>query len=335
MVTLQSQSRKFQNIGILAITNIAAITLLACTQPPSETLQKEVRTPQSTPTETIPQTYEMSSSDRNHVTSMLFQWWGLFESSGRLDSSNFIDTLFVDNLHVKLGELELQGLESFKSVYNQIPQKNKSSHAIEKLEITPLGNNEFELNVVFTFNEISAANQPRTMRTQYSHKLLKTADGNFVFTHVTAKVLEHLDTQPFTSSYYENRARAALMQYLAITDVMDSDYSGLNTVIHADSKIHGMFDPAKDTFNTRGDGTLIGLEEISNWLSSRKEKFSSVAHELKSVTLTPLEEGRFEASTEIKTQAFPHNGKPIEVLLPVKVTFKDDGQKFMQIEQIN
>lgn len=277
----------------------------------------------------------LQSTDSNLAKSLLFRWWGLFEGPETVSHQSYFDDLFAEDLIVKLGPLDIQGRDKLKAVYNSLPTNVQRSHHIENIKVTPLQDNLFALQVDFIFHEKAPDAANRATRTRYNHLVSKKPTGDFVFVKITAEILEELGSLEFEPSYIENRARATINHYLGVTDDIKSDYVALNKIISGKSEIVGMFDPSKETFNTRGDGTLIGLSEISNWLSSRQTKFSRVGHEIADITVSPLGDQRFATAVTVHTQAWPLSGDKIDVKVPVKIILQNDGLPYMTIERIS
>ena len=276
----------------------------------------------------------VSSSDYNRAASLLFQWWGLFEGPDGNDVSEYFDRLFTEDVHLKLGEMDINGIQALKKVYASLPAGIDSAHHIEDIRVRFIGDDIYSLEADFVYHTRLPSGEVTATRMQYNHKI-KKKDGDFALLDVSATPVSSIESPTFKPVYRENRARAAIIQYLGITDDLSSDYAQLSQLMSNETEIHGMFDPAKVTFNERGDGVLIGRDEIANWLSSRKNSFVRVSHVLADISITPLGDNRIEALATVTTQAWPLEGEHIRVDLPVKITLRDTGRQFMAIEKID
>lgn len=276
---------------------------------------------------------DVTSSEYNSAVSMLYQWWGVFEAPNGTDLSKRFDPLFADDVQLKIGTMEISGLEKLKEVYNSLPDRALAHHDAE-IKVSSKDQTHLVIEADFIYQAKPAGEASTTGKTHYKHTLLKQDDGSLIFTELTGHIVEPMAAQEFASSYRENRARTAIIQYLAITDVLDSDYAGLASVMSDQTEIIGMFDPEKASYNDRGDGVLRGLQEIPNWLSSRKSTFTQVAHRLETIEVKALGDNLYEATVGIATQAWPKAGERISVIVPVKISLAETGMRYMQIKKI-
>ena len=276
----------------------------------------------------------VSCSDYNRASSLLYQWWGLFEGPDGNDVSNYFDTVFSENVQLTFGELKINGIEQLRDVYASLPTGIASAHHIESIAVTKSEENDYELVAHFLYQSSGQGVELSSSRRRYNHSLDKTPDGNFVLRVVRATTLKVLNEPDFRSSYLANRARAAITQYLGIIDVLGGDYAELSSLMDGDSEIHEVIKTSDERFNNRRDGVLRGTAEISNWLQSRTATFTQVAHRLEELALRSTEADTIEVRIKVKTRAWPHRGDLIDVESSFDLTLRETGQRFMLIESI-
>lgn len=285
-----------------------------------------------------PQSGEVSklsvSSDHNFAKALLFRWWGIFEAPKQVDREPHFEDLFASDVHLKMPGVELTGVDSIREGFSNLPPDLGRSHQLDTLEVTALTDSRFQLDAAFTYQIARPDGTIEAGHSSYQHEVLKQADGTFRLARLTAELGEPIELDQFEPSYVTNRARGTLSQYLGITDVLESDYSQLSELMSDQSEIYGMFDPATETHNTRGDGVLRGLQEISHWLSTRRSRFQWVAHTITGLEVAPAQDGSFRVTARIEVAAMPHDGDVIEATLPITLTMRDYNERFMQIEKI-
>lgn len=274
------------------------------------------------------------SSDRNLAESMLYQWWGPFEAPDGKAFLPFVDDIFAPDVELKMGPVELLDREAIRASLEARPLRGGTSHQMSKVEVTALGEGLFQLDSDFVYQVHTPDGSVQAGHSSYRHTVEKQADGTFRFKTLTAQLGEPITGVEYIDTYALHRAQGAIVQYLGITDLLESDYIRLQQVLSDEATIMGMFDPSQQTFNERGDGALIGFDEISHWLSSRKKNFAWVAHQLKTIEVTSLGDNLFEAATEIAVQAQPHSGAMVAVTLPITITLDERGGRFMKITRI-
>lgn len=274
-----------------------------------------------------------SSADTNEVISMLYQWWGLFEAPDSSKVLDRFDDIFAEDVYLKIGDMEIDGLAKLKSIFAAIPPRQLSHHQPE-IKVLSIGDEQFEISADFLYQAMPQGEETSTGKTHYQHTLKRSENGNLVFTKLTGHIIEPLANREFQPSYLDNRIRATIIRYIGITDKLDSEYQKLSEIMTKETEVIGMFDPTKATFNDRGDGVLRGIEEIAGWLGSRKNTLSAVAHRLSELDVSMLGDDRYEAAVTVATQAWPKNGEKIDVLVPVKIILKEQGQRLMTIESI-
>ncbi len=276
----------------------------------------------------------ISSSDFNAAATMLYEWWGLFEAP---DSSAVLprfNEIFREDVHLKIGDQEINGRDQLKTIFAALPPRQLSHHDVE-ITVNAPNENTLLIEADFLYQAKPEGEKTTTGVTHYAHTLERQSDGSLLFAKLTGHVVEPKEDREFTSSYVENRARASLSKYLAVTDVLNSDYADLNAIMSGNTEITGMFDPNKITFNERNDGVLKGRAEIANWLSNRQVTFEKVAHRIGSITVESSGDNTYKAAAEIITNAWPKEGEQISVVVPVTIDFIDDGSRYMQIAKIS
>lgn len=276
-----------------------------------------------------------ASSDRNLAESMLYQWWGPFESPDGKAFLPYIDYIFAPDAALKMGAVELEDRKAIRASLRARPLKGGTSHQMRNVEVTALGNGLFQIDADFVYQVHTPDGSVAAGNSSYRHTVEKQPDGTFRFKTLTAQLGEPISGAEFQDSFALHRARGAIVQYLGITDLLESDYIRLQQVLSDDAVINGMFDPAKQTFNARGDGALIGNDEITNWLSSRKDNFAWVAHQLKSINILSRGDNLFQAEAQVDVQAQPHVGDVISVSLPISFMLEETGDRFMKITRVD
>lgn len=296
----------------------------------SEVMSQASETPIEAPTTLISAT----SNDRNLATALLMQWWDMFEAPRDADRSFLADKIFADDvvLHMQAGDLH--GVDAVRAALAAIPETNGRSHHLHTLDLSPLGGDLYALEATFQYHIAHLDGTVEGGESAYRHKVQKTSEGHFVFTEITAEVLEPLSDVTFVPSYEVNKARGALAYYLGTTDILVDAYPDLKNVLAEDAEIHGMFDPEKQTFNDRGDGVLMGYDEISPWLASRASSFEAVAHTISAIEINGQDGNRFELEAQIETEAWPKSGDKISVSLPINFAMIDTGEQYMRIARI-
>lgn len=296
----------------------------------SEVMSQAFETTIEIPTTRISAT----SSDRNLATALLMQWWDMFEAPRDADRSFLADKIFADDvvLHMQAGDLH--GVDAVRAALAAIPETNGRSHHLHTLDLSPLGDDLYALEATFQYHIAHTDGTVEAGESAYHHTVRKTSEGHFVLAEINAEVLESLSDVTFIPSYEVNKARGALAYYLGTTDILIDAYPDLKNVLAEDAEIHGMFDPQKQTFNDRGDGVLIGYDEISPWLASRANAFEAVAHTIGAIEITGQDGSRFDIKAQIETQAWPKSGDEISVSLPISFVMTDTGEQFMRIARI-
>lgn len=282
-----------------------------------------------------PGTEEVASSDRNHITALLMQWWEIFEAPPSVDRAGLINQIFAKDAVIHMEAGNLSGLDAIRAGIDALPATAGRSHHLTELAVTPKGKGLYALDATFRYQIAMIDGTLEAGNSAYHHTVRKLPDGQFVLTEIKAELLESLPDATFEPSYETNRARAALAYYLGTTDVLQPDYPDLRAVLTDDAEVHGMFDPAKQRFNERDDGVLIGYDEISSWLASRGDRFDSVGHEITSLDVSSMGGNRYAITAEIATSAQPKSGDPINVLLPIKLVMVDTGETLMKINRIS
>ncbi|MEM6582900.1 MAG: hypothetical protein AAF699_16590 [Pseudomonadota bacterium] len=276
----------------------------------------------------------VSSSEYNRASSLLFQWWGLFEGPDNNDISSYFDRVFSEDVQLTFGELNINGIDHLRDVYASLPLGVASAHHVESIALKHVEENGYELEVHFVYLSRSPGDVLSSSRRRYNHTLEKTADGNFVLRVVRATTLEQLNVSAFRASYTENRARAAITQYLGIIDELGGDYAELSSLMDGDSQVHEVIEESDRRFHDRGDGVLKGTAEIASWLASRKLTFAKVAHRLEDLTINSHEADQVDVRVHVATRAWPHEGEQIDVESSFDLTLRDTGEQFMIIKAI-
>ncbi len=323
------------------------ITSLLMTSACQHSTQDQAAAPGAAKTETAPSTNVLSdqiqeapseqvtSADRNYATALLMQWWDLFEAPPGADRSFLIDEIFSEDVVLRMAAGDLEGRDAVRAALSAIPETNGRSHHLHSVTLTYLDSNLYSLEATFQYHIAQLDGSVEAGESAYHHKVLKEADGTFTLVEIEAEVLTPLEDIDFVPSYEINRARGALAYYLGTTDTLKDDYPALTQVMSRNSEIHGMFDPAKQTFNTRGDGVLRGIAEISLWLASRQASFSQVAHTISAMEVQSIASDRIGVLAQIETEAWPQKGEKIEVSLPIQIEMIETGGTFMQIARID
>lgn len=283
----------------------------------------------------IEQDPRSASSDRNLAESMLYQWWGPFEAPDGKAFLPYIDYIFAPDAALKMGAVELEDRKAIRASLQARPLKGGTSHQMRNVEVTALGNGLFQIDADFVYQVRTPDGSVASGNSSYRHTVEKQPDGTFRFNTLTAQLGEPISGAEFQDSFALHRAQGAIVQYLGVTDLLESDYIRLQQVLSDDAVITGMFDPAKQTFNTRGDGSLIGNDEITYWLSSRKDNFAWVAHQLKSINIVSRGDKLFQAEAQVDVQAQPHVGDVISISLPISFMLEETGDRFMKITRID
>lgn len=275
-----------------------------------------------------------ASSDQNFVKALLFRWWGIFEAPKDVERSAHFEDLFTEDVYLAMPGVELRGREAIITGFSNLPPDSGRSHQLESVSVNALSEKRFQLNARFTYQIARPNGSIEAGHSSYQHEAIKQPDGQFLLAKLTAELGDPVVVRRFEPSYLKNRARGTLAQYLAITDLLDSDYRMLSQVMNADSEIHGMFDPQQESHNSRGDGTLKGLTEITAWLAKRRGKFEWVSHSIATVDVVPLAAQTYQVTSQIAVAAKPKDAAVIEVMLPIVLTMHDQNERFMRIEKI-
>ncbi len=323
---ITSANRVRDRIGpILSLT--AATLLVACVPPtqdaPVTSTAMEPATAQDT-----------ASSDRNLAAALLFRWWGIFEAPDSVDVGGYFEDLFTDDVYLNMPNVELSGVDAIKSAFSNLPPDNGRSHQLSRIDVTPMQDGRFDLTAIFTYQIVRPGGNIDAGHSSYRHTAVKQPDGTFRLAVLTAALGEPIEVTEFAPSYAINRARGTVTQYLGITDLLQSDYQGLREIVAAETEVHGMFDPGKETHNERGDGVLRGFDEISGWLATRQQNFNWVAHDITAIRVSALTDNTYLAETTIGVSAGPKSAERIDVSLPIAMTLRDDGGRFMVITRI-
>jgi len=326
METYMNKRKKFSQRTALGLTALITAASFA----PPVYAQSTVHATENT----VDAGSSVNSSDYNLAVSMLFQWWGLFETPHRSQLAPYIPDMFSEKVEMQLGETVIRGLKEFETTFAAISADTRLAHHIHSVRVSPLPDGNYGLEADFVYQAATNEREAAAYSMRYQHRLAKSAEGQFVFTRISAKVIGKSDDLVFQSSFIENRARATVSQYLGVTDILESDYTGLKDILSPDARITGMIPVGDTRFNDRGDGSLTGLREIPAWLASRKASFSQVSHRIASLSAEPLANDRIRASLVISTQAWPLNGEKIEVQVPVTITLVDNGERYARIESI-
>ncbi len=281
-----------------------------------------------------PEFQDTVSSDRNLAEALLYRWWGIFEAGDGVDVSGFFDDLFTADVYLNMPGIELNGFDAIKVGFSNLSADLGRSHQLAGVSVSPTEDGQFQLDATFTYQIARPDGHVEAGHSSYRHQIVKQPDGTFRLAVLTAELGEPLDVADFEPSYARNRARGTITQYLGLTDLLHSNYEGLREVMSGDAEVLGMFDPAVETHNARGDGALIGLEEIAAWLSTRKHKFRAVAHAIDQIAVAPAGESTYQANVVVDVTAQPKTGEPIEVRLPIQIMLRDEGGRFMLITSI-
>ncbi len=276
----------------------------------------------------------LSSSERNEVQSKLYEWWGLFEAADPSSVVDRFDALFTEDVLLDIGDTKIQGRDKLKSVFENLPARDLSHHEAQ-VDVTRNHNGDYQLQASFIY-QVRPDTQAATNsgQTRYLHTLTRDSNGELVFSKLTGNIEQTLAERDFEASYTKNRVRAVVSRYLAITDVLDSDYAQLEEIMSDSIVVDGMIRTDDKRFNQRGDGQLQGLSEISAWLSSRADNFDRVAHQLGTVTVTKQAGSNVTAALNVHTQAWPKEAEKIDVVVPITMEFIDDGERFIKIERL-
>lgn len=297
----------------------------------------EVSTPKGAAAETADAgaVERLASADRNRAEALLYRWWGIFEAPDDVDVAPFFDDLFTDDVYLKMVDVELSGFEAIKTGFSNLPLDNGRSHQLSDVQVTPIGENIFQLDAAFTYQIALPEGSVAAGYSSYRHEITKQPDGRFLLSKLTAELGDAISITEFEESYAINRARGAIVQYLGLTDDLHSDYADITVVLSDGAEIRGMFDPEKESFNERGDGVLRGREEITNWLASRRQNFQWVSHRLTAIEVSTVAENVYQADATVGVEAQPHKGETIRVTLPIGIELTDDGGRFMKITRID
>ncbi|MEM9571356.1 MAG: nuclear transport factor 2 family protein [Pseudomonadota bacterium] len=336
-VRLKSQFKPALLAGGLAVS---LLLMPACQQSSSDPAAPAASEATTNATETSAIGDEMAvsqvtSADRNHATALLMQWWDLFEAPAESDRSILIDRIFAQDVVLNMAAGNLEGRDAVIAALGGIPETNGRSHHLHTFELTHIDSDLYALEATFQYHIAHLDGTVEAGESAYHHKIRKSADGSFSLVEINAEVLTPLEDVVFVPSYDINRARGALAYYLGTTDTLSDDYPALAAVLSSDAEIHGMFDPAKQTFNRRGDGVLRGLDEISPWLASRQASFDQVAHTISVIEVQSRADDRIKVLAQIETEAWPKTGDKIEVSLPIQIEMIETGEAFMRIAKIN
>lgn len=322
---------EYQRVELSVIGALLIVCLLAIYLAPQVNSEMSAAE-QKSAVELDPKT---ASSDLNLAESMLYQWWGPFEAPNGKEYLRFFDSIFARDARLSMGAIELDGRDAIKASFAERPPNGGISHHVKGVEVTPVGDGMFQIDADFVYQARALDGQVQAGHSSYRHIVEKQPDGTFLFKKLTADLGEPVAGLDFKESHTLHRAQGAIVQYLGVTDILDSDYARLSDVLADGATVHGMFDPEKETFNDRGDGTLKGRDEIAYWLASRKKNYEWVAHQLTAIEVTALGENRFEAMTMMDVQAQPREGDKIVVSLPIKLMLEDTGGRFMKITRID
>lgn len=277
---------------------------------------------------------DVTSADLNYATALLMQWWDLFEAPPETDRSFLIDRIFSEDIVLHMAAGDLEGRDAVRAALGAIPATNGRSHHLHSLTLTHVKGDLYALEATFQYHIARLDGTIEAGESAYHHKIRKAADGTFTLAEIKAEVLTPLEDVDFVPSYELNRARGALAYYLGTTDTLKDDYPALTNVLSLESEIHGMFDPTKQTFNSRGDGVLRGVTEISSWLASRQAYFDQVAHTISTIEIQSLIDNRVSVLAQIETEAWPKTGDKIDVSLPIQIEMINTGDALMQIAKI-
>ncbi len=276
-----------------------------------------------------------SSADRNLATALLMQWWDLFEAPETEDRSFLVDEIFSEDVVLRMSEGDLIGRAAIGTALENLPKTLGRSHELHSIKLANAEADNYTLSATFNYQILHLDGQLDSGESAYEHTLRKTTDGRFVLTEITAEVLAPSNDAEFSPSYMRNRAYGTLAYYLGQTDTLKNAYPALQTVLTEQAEIRGMFDPDRQSFNTRGDGVLLGYEEISNWLASRQTSFDAVAHEIRQIDVLSEDGDQIEIAAEIETKAWAKSGDQISVVVPVRVAMIDTGEALLRISRID
>ena len=276
----------------------------------------------------------VSSADRNLATALLMQWWDLFEAPETKDRSFIVDKIFSEDVVLRMSEGDLIGRTAIGTALENLPKTRGRSHQLLTINLADAGADAYTLSATFNYQILQLDGQLDSGESAYEHTVRKTTNGQFVLTEITAEVLAPGNDAKFSPSYMRNRAYGTLAYYLGQTDTLKDSYPALQTILTELAEIHGMFDPAQQSFNPRGDGVLLGYEEISNWLASRQTSFDAVAHEIVHIDVLSENEDQIQIAAEIKTKAWAKSGDQISVVVPVRIAMIDKDEAFLRILRI-
>lgn len=312
----------------LALCLITSSTMISSCATP-----QNVKNPHAAEMEQVNET-KLNGEKTNQAMALLFRWWSVFEAPEDIDSAPWMDGLFTDDVALNMEAIELQGAETITMAFSQLPPDNGRAHDLTRATVAQLAPDLWQIEAEFLYQINNIDGTIQSGHSTYRHEMRETASGDLAFSKMFATVTERINTDLIDPSYLDNRARAAIHQYLGATDNLGSDYSSLKSILMESAEIHGMFDPAKERHNDRGDGVLRGWNEISAWLATRKNKFSDVRHDIVEIDVKVLNEGMYETNTLIAVEAHPHSGEPIRVTLPIKITLKDVSEPYFRIAKI-
>lgn len=346
---MQIPSNRFRSrvLPALICGGMAAnsLVLSACQQTSQDPMlaSETSETAEPAPSTTIANTFEESqvlknnqvtSADRNHATALLMQWWDLFEAPAETDRDFLVDHIFAEDVILRMSGGDLEGRDAVRAALGAIPATDGRSHHLHTVDVSHLNGNVYSLEATFQYHIDHLDGKIEAGESAYNHKVRKAADGSFTLAEIKAEVLAPLEDVAFLPSYDINRARGALAYYLGTTDTLMDDYPALEVVLTSDAEIHGMFDPTKQTFNTRGDGVLRGIGEISPWLASRQTAFKQVAHTIGDIEVQSQTGEHLIILAQIETKAWPKTGDKIEISLPIEIEMVETGEQFMRINRI-
>ncbi len=283
---------------------------------------------------------KISSAEYNHAVGMLYEWWGLFEMPvGSGKPAHFRD-LFLPEVQLSIGAMEIDGLDNLERIFTNLPER-KLAHHEPQIQITAGTNQDLIIEAEFIYQVQPKGESATSGITRYRHTISPFGDRGYQFSELTGNLIEQLDSREFVSSYLENKVRATIIKYLAITDDLESDYRALNVLMDDNTEVIGMFDPAKVSFNDRGDNVLRGQMEIATWLQSRKSMFERVAHRLTKVELTQLTDDQIEVAAEVDTSAWPKPqsaselpAEKIQVTVPVTMILDQNNDRYFKIKKL-
>lgn len=271
----------------------------------------------------------------NAATALLYRWWGLVEGPPGTDISPYFADLFADDVHVKMTNIDVTGIDKVRAGFAAIPKGNVTAHHVRSIEVTNLGAGNFRLQAEFVYQTLQADGVMRSGEGFYDHRIKLRPDGEMIFTKINARLGNKVDMGPFQSTYIDHRARAVIQQFQAVLDANNGSGARLAELVKPDAIFANLLAPSADAKLDKWDQTLHGPKELAAWADQGPKLFKSVSHnKLEIFKVRAIGGGRYEAIAQFDFLAATHSGKWIEKHEPRTWILHDEGGKYMRIEKL-